>query len=155
MAQPRPLSAAAVVERSHHRLFVKRHHTSVRTPEGLAEEHAFLRHLRLRGAPVVEVLDLATRGEWTYEVHSAGVGIDLYRDALSWSPFRSPPTRGPPARHWPVSTWRRRASTHRAAKCSRWWRRSRCSRPRPPDGAGALRRGTPPTGKGAGGLPLA
>ncbi len=128
---PRPLSAAAVVERSHHRLFVKRHHTSVRTPEGLAEEHAFLRHLRLRGAPVVEVLDLATRGEWTYEVHSAGSGIDLYRDALSWSPFRSPPTRGPPARHWPASTWRRRASTHRAAKCSRWWRRSRCSRPRP------------------------
>ncbi|MGR3868195.1 phosphotransferase enzyme family protein [Streptomyces graminifolii] len=87
---PRPLSAAAVVERSDRRLFVKRHHTSVRTPAGLAEEHAFLRHLRLRGAPVVEVLDLATRDEWTYEVHAAGVGIDLYRDALSWSPFRSP-----------------------------------------------------------------
>lgn len=87
---PRPLSAAAVVERSNRRLFVKRHHTSVRTTEGLAEEHAFLRHLRLRGAPVVEVLDAATRGEWTYEVHSAGTGTDLYRDALSWSPFRSP-----------------------------------------------------------------
>ena len=87
---PRPLSAAAVVERSNRRLFVKRHHVSVRTAEGLAEEHAFLRHLRLHGAPVVEVLDAATRGEWTYEVHSAGVGTDLYRDALSWSPFRSP-----------------------------------------------------------------
>lgn len=87
---PRPLSAAAVVERDGRRLFVKRHHVRVRTPEGLDEEHAFLRHLRLHGAPVVEVLDTAVRGEWAYEVHSAGVGRDLYRDALSWSPFRSP-----------------------------------------------------------------
>ncbi|MFF4394591.1 phosphotransferase enzyme family protein [Streptomyces sp. NPDC001480] len=86
---PRPLSAAAVVERGGRRLFVKRHHVSVRSPEGLAEEHAFLRHLRDRGAPVVEVLDTVARGEWTYEVHSAGVGTDLYREALSWSPFRS------------------------------------------------------------------
>lgn len=88
---PRPLSAAAVVERGGRRLFVKRHHLSVRTPEGLAEEHAFLRHLRERGAPVVEVLDVATRQEWVYEVHSAGLGTDLYRDDLSWSPFRSSP----------------------------------------------------------------
>ena len=86
---PRPLSAAAVVEQDGRRLFVKRHHTSVRTLEGLTEEHTFLRHLRRRGAPVVEVLDAATRGEWTYEVHSTGTGTDLYRDALSWSPFRS------------------------------------------------------------------
>ncbi|WP_089105987.1 phosphotransferase enzyme family protein [Streptomyces hyaluromycini] len=84
---PRPLSAAAVVERDGRRLFVKRHHVTVRTPRGLAEEHAFLRHLRERGAPVVEVLDLVERGGWTYEVHSAGTGTDLYRDALSWSPF--------------------------------------------------------------------
>ncbi|MDH6212730.1 phosphotransferase enzyme family protein [Streptomyces pseudovenezuelae] len=86
---PRPLSAAAVVERDGRRLFVKRHHVCVRTLDGLAEEHAFLGHLRERGVPVVEVLDTVARGEWTYEVHSAGVGIDLYRDALSWSPFRS------------------------------------------------------------------
>lgn len=86
---PRPLSAAALVEREGQRLFVKRHHRSVRTPAGLAEEHAFLRHLRGRGAPVVEVLATARRGEWVYEVHSAGVGTDLYQDALSWSPFRS------------------------------------------------------------------
>lgn len=86
---PRPLSAAAVVERDGRRLFVKRHHVSVRSLPGLAEEHAFLRHLRERGAPVVTVLDAVARGEWTYEVHSAGVGTDLYRDALSWSPFAS------------------------------------------------------------------
>ncbi|MFF4117333.1 phosphotransferase enzyme family protein [Streptomyces sp. NPDC001714] len=84
---PRPLSAAAVAERDGRRLFVKRHHATVRTARGLAEEHAFLRHLRERGAPVVEVLGLVERGEWTYEVHSAGTGTDLYRDALSWSPF--------------------------------------------------------------------
>ncbi|WP_225825685.1 phosphotransferase enzyme family protein [Streptomyces naphthomycinicus] len=87
---PRPLSAAAVAERNGRRLFVKRHHVRVRSAEGLAEEHAFLRHLRGRGAPVVEVLDAVRRGVWTYEVHSAGTGTDLYRDALSWSPFRSP-----------------------------------------------------------------
>ncbi|MFJ9241843.1 phosphotransferase enzyme family protein [Streptomyces sp. NPDC101776] len=86
---PRPLSAAAVVERDERHLFVKRHHTSVRTIEGLTEEHTFLRHLRRHGAPVVEVLDAATRGEWSYEVHSTGAGTDLYRDALSWSPFRT------------------------------------------------------------------
>jgi Ser/Thr protein kinase RdoA (MazF antagonist) len=86
---PRPLSAAALVERAGRRLFVKRHHSDVRTLEGLAEEHAFLRYLRDRGAPVVEVLGAQARGEWVYEVHTAGTGTDLYRDALSWSPFAS------------------------------------------------------------------
>ncbi|MGW3952303.1 phosphotransferase enzyme family protein [Streptomyces sp. NPDC004752] len=84
---PRPLSAAAVVEHDGQRVFLKRHHSSVRTLDGLAEEHAFLRHLRSHGAPVVEVLDSAARGEWTYEVHSLGTGSDLYQDALSWTPF--------------------------------------------------------------------
>lgn len=87
---PRPLSAAAVVERDGRHLFVKRHHVRVRPPEALAEEHAFLRHLGEHGAPVVRVLDAAARGEWTYEVHSTGTGTDLYRDALSWSPFTGP-----------------------------------------------------------------
>ncbi|MFD7133045.1 phosphotransferase enzyme family protein [Streptomyces sp. NPDC059894] len=85
---PRPLSAAALVDAGR-TLFVKRHHVSVRTPEGLAEEHAFLRHLRDNGAPVVDVLSATGRGEWVYEVHTAGTGTDLYRDALSWSPFAS------------------------------------------------------------------
>ncbi|WP_369231227.1 phosphotransferase enzyme family protein [Streptomyces sp. R21] len=86
---PRPLSAAALVERGGERLFVKRHHRDVRTLEGLAEEHAFLRHLRERGAPVVEVLGATSLGKWVYEVHTTGTGTDLYRDALSWSPFAS------------------------------------------------------------------
>ncbi|MFF3934563.1 phosphotransferase enzyme family protein [Streptomyces phaeofaciens] len=86
---PRPLSAAAVVEHDGRRVFLKRHHTSVRTLAGLEEEHAFLRHLRSRGAPVVDVLGSTARGEWTYEVHSLGIGTDLYQDALSWTPFAS------------------------------------------------------------------
>jgi len=27
-------------------------------------------------------------GEWTYEVHAVPAGIDLYEDAISWTPFR-------------------------------------------------------------------
>ena len=92
---PRPLSAAALVARERI-LFVKRHHSSVRTVAGLAEEHGFLRHLRDRGAPVVQVLtttdgaSAVALGEWVYEVHTAGTGTDLYQDALSWSAFTSP-----------------------------------------------------------------
>lgn len=87
---PRPLSAAALVEREGQGLlFVKRHHVSVRTAASLGEEHAFMSHLRGRGAPVVEVLDVVEAGEWVYEVHSVGRGTDLYQDALSWSPFTS------------------------------------------------------------------
>ncbi len=91
---PRPLSAAGLVETARGGpVFVKRHHRSVRTVAGLREEHDFLAHLRGNGAPVVRVLaDEAGRtvladGEWTYEVHSVGDGDDLYRDAISWSPF--------------------------------------------------------------------
>ena len=28
-------------------------------------------------------------GEWTYEVHATPEGIDLYEDAISWTPFRT------------------------------------------------------------------
>jgi Ser/Thr protein kinase RdoA (MazF antagonist) len=92
---PRPYSSAALVDCGGQRLFVKRHHVTVRTPEGLAEEHGFLRHLRRRGAPVVDVLTAADGrsavrlGPWVHEVHTVGRGADLYRDALSWTPFRS------------------------------------------------------------------
>ena len=108
---PRPLSAAALVQASSGaRLFVKRHNIGVRTPQSLAEEHAFLGHLGRNGAPVVRVLRTADAGadadesghgsgggtvavsddgQWTYEVHTVGEGEDVYRDAISWSPFRS------------------------------------------------------------------
>ena len=91
---PRPLSAAGLVETARGgSVFVKRQHWRVRSLDGLREEHAFLAHLRRGGAAVVEVLtDEEGRtavgdGEWTYEVHAVGDGEDLYREAISWSPF--------------------------------------------------------------------
>ncbi|MFD2329089.1 phosphotransferase enzyme family protein [Cohnella sp. GCM10020058] len=92
---PRPFSSAAIAETSGGgRLFVKRHHHSVRDVEGLNEEHRFIRHLRANGIPVSVILegrDGATAyamDEWTYEVHRLAQGTDLYRDAVSWSPFQ-------------------------------------------------------------------
>jgi Ser/Thr protein kinase RdoA (MazF antagonist) len=92
---PRPFSAASVIETSCERLFVKRHHRSVRDAEGLMEEHRFMAHLRMNGVPVPRVFGTAKgvtaveSGEWTYEIHEVPRGIDLYEDALSWTPFRS------------------------------------------------------------------
>jgi Ser/Thr protein kinase RdoA (MazF antagonist) len=90
---PRPLSAAAIVRTPGGTYFVKRHHIAVRPAASLREEHGFLVHLRAHGAPVVRVLvdvlggTAHSRGLWTYEVHTVGEGEDLYRDAISWSPF--------------------------------------------------------------------
>ena len=95
-ASPRPFSAASVVQTSSgQRVFVKRHHISVRDAQGLAEEHRFMAHLRLHGAPVPRVFETMKHatavetGECTYEVHDAPDGVDLYEDAISWTPFRS------------------------------------------------------------------
>jgi len=97
---PRPFSAAGVVgtrndHGSERRVFVKRHYCAVRDREGLLEEHRFLSHLLAHGAPVPRVLASAAgetaieTGEWTFEVHEIPPGIDLYEDAISWTPFRS------------------------------------------------------------------
>ena len=92
---PRPFSAASVVKAGSRDVFIKRHHRTVRDREGLLEEHRFLNYLHARGAPVPRVFAAASgetaieRGEWTYEVHEAPKGVDIYEDALSWTPFRS------------------------------------------------------------------
>jgi Ser/Thr protein kinase RdoA (MazF antagonist) len=92
---PRPFSAASVVATRAGRVFIKRHHRAVRDRKGLCEEHRFIDHLRARGACVPRVFADSSeetaieRGEWTYEVHEAPAGVDLYEDALSWTPFRS------------------------------------------------------------------
>ncbi len=92
---PRPMSAAALVRHGDAALFVKRHHLGVRTPGQLAAEHAFATHLRARGLPVPAVLRLAggetvlSRGEYCYEAHQVADGIDLYREAVGWSPYAS------------------------------------------------------------------
>ena len=90
---PRPMSAAAIVGGLAGKVFIKRHHHSVRTAATLAEEHRFIAHLAGAGVPVVRVLkdsDGATAIEhdgWTYELHAVDDGLDLYRDAPSWTPL--------------------------------------------------------------------
>ena len=94
---PRPFSAASVVRTGPHslsrRVFVKRHARAVRNAAGLYEEHAFMAHLRAAGASVPHVLadsngrTAIEHREWTYEVHELPAGIDLYEDAVSWTPF--------------------------------------------------------------------
>jgi len=92
---PRPFSAAGVVATSKTRVFIKRHHRSVRDREGLLEEHRFLAHLLAHGAPVPRVHADASGetaielGDSLYEVHEIPAGIDLYEDAISWTPFRT------------------------------------------------------------------
>ncbi|TAM19449.1 MAG: aminoglycoside phosphotransferase family protein [Rhodanobacter sp.] len=91
---PRPLSAAALVDTTGGRVFVKRHHHSVRTAATLGEEHAFMAHLRSRGIPVPAVLADVEGGtanvldDWTYEVHAPASGADVYRETISWTPLR-------------------------------------------------------------------
>jgi Ser/Thr protein kinase RdoA (MazF antagonist) len=92
---PRPFSAASVVATHDGPKFVKRHHRGVRDIAALLEEHRFMEHLRVNGARVPQVLQSEAGGtaiqlgEWTYEVHGIVEGIDLYEDAVSWTPFRS------------------------------------------------------------------
>ena len=90
---PRPMSAAALVGCGAGEAFVKRHHTLVRTAGQLAAEHALADRLRALGVAVPAVMRLpdggttVRSGDYVYEVHAPAGGIDLYRDALSWSQF--------------------------------------------------------------------
>lgn len=92
---PRPFSAAGLITTRDATLFVKRHHQHVRQAAWLEEEHRLIAHLHQQGAPVAAVVPnrqgatATLRGEWTYEVHHLAEGLDLYRDALSWSPFQN------------------------------------------------------------------
>jgi Ser/Thr protein kinase RdoA (MazF antagonist) len=92
---PRPFSAATLIETGDGGLFLKRHHRRVRTVAGLMEEHRFIAHLSAAGAPVPELLHTAegesavASGHWTYELQRQAAGEDVYRDRLSWTPFRS------------------------------------------------------------------
>jgi Ser/Thr protein kinase RdoA (MazF antagonist) len=93
---PRPFSAAALLQTTRGAFLLKRHHRLLRSPESLAQEHAFIAHLRAGGLSVPEIIAAADRtgttaqGDWTYELHRQAPGIDLYRDRLSWTPFLSP-----------------------------------------------------------------
>ncbi len=94
---PRPFSAATLVQTSRGKFFLKRHHRLLRSCRSLAQEHAFITHLRATGLPVPEIMVSADRagaiahGDWTYELHRKAPGIDLYRDRPSWTPFLAHP----------------------------------------------------------------
>ena len=95
-SSPRPMSAAGLVRHGTGTVFVKRHHVRVRSGAQLAAEHAFAAHLRANGLPVPAVWrttagqTTVASGDFVYEVHDVAPGIDLYRDAMSWTPFASP-----------------------------------------------------------------
>jgi Ser/Thr protein kinase RdoA (MazF antagonist) len=107
---PRPFSAASVVATPMGKVFVKRHHRSIRDRDGLLEEHRLIDHLatamedeafrmtdRPSFSPELVQAVLADRdgetalstGEWTYEVHPLARGVDVYEQAPSWTPFLS------------------------------------------------------------------
>lgn len=94
---PRPFSSACVVETGSGMLFVKRLLKAIRGVDDLLEEHRFIAHLALHlptAGPAVSAL-LADRGgataiadgDWTYEVQRLAQGVDIYRNAFSWTPF--------------------------------------------------------------------
>lgn len=92
------------------KVFVKRHHRSVRDRQGLLEEHRLIAHL---SAAMEDDVSGAISGpgfspnllqavladwdgetavmsdEWTYEVHPLARGVDVYEQAPSWTPFLS------------------------------------------------------------------
>ncbi len=90
---PRPFSAASVVETLYGRVFVKRHAAVVRDCDGLMEEHRLLEYLADRTPLVKAALkdgegeSAICHGDWTYEVHPVAKGLDVYEEALSWTPF--------------------------------------------------------------------
>jgi Ser/Thr protein kinase RdoA (MazF antagonist) len=92
---PRPFSAASIVETPNGRVFVKRHHLLVRDGDSLHEEHRWLAYLNRYTPLVKRPLEnqsgetVVTIGEWTYEVHAHGDGVDVYEQAQSWTPFLS------------------------------------------------------------------
>jgi Ser/Thr protein kinase RdoA (MazF antagonist) len=92
---PRPFSAASVVASKSGQVFIKRHSLKVRDREGLLEEHRFMNYLREHGAQVPRIFAASSGetaiegGAWTFEVHEVPAGVDLYEDAISWTPFRS------------------------------------------------------------------
>jgi Ser/Thr protein kinase RdoA (MazF antagonist) len=93
---PRPFAASALVRWGHATVFVKRHHSAVRTAAQLAAEHKFAAHLRARGVATPAICrtqdgaSAVTSNCYVYEVHEGAAGADLYRDAMSWTPFTSP-----------------------------------------------------------------
>ncbi|MBF6330784.1 phosphotransferase enzyme family protein [Nocardia transvalensis] len=86
---PRPLSSTARVRMADgERVVVKRMPVALRDAGALAEEHAYMAHLRARGIPI-PLVRTVVRGGFSYEIHGLGDGEDLYRGVFSWTPHLS------------------------------------------------------------------
>ena len=96
---PRPFSSASLVLTASGPVFLKRYSTLVRTPQDLEEEHRFIDHLAAAQFPVPHILrDRNNRTaielpdaniNWCCELQSVPTGVDLYCDAISWTPLIS------------------------------------------------------------------
>jgi Ser/Thr protein kinase RdoA (MazF antagonist) len=87
---PRPFSAAALVRAGDRSMVIKRHDLRVRDARKLKAEHDFASFLAGRGIPVPPPLAPALeRGDCAYELFGLLPGCDSYRDAWSWTPYRS------------------------------------------------------------------
>jgi Ser/Thr protein kinase RdoA (MazF antagonist) len=92
---PRPMSAVAIVRCGDGEVVLKRHDPRVRTASALTVEHRLADELRRGGVPFPEVLSTPdaitalTVAGGVYELHELAAGIDLYRDAPSWTGYRS------------------------------------------------------------------
>jgi hypothetical protein len=124
---PRPFSAASVVATANGRVFIKRHHRSVRDREGLLEEHRFLKHLHAHGAHVPRVFvandsgeTAIESGEWTYEVHEAPLRAWIFMGMrFRGRRFKLLLMRAPRDRRWRNCIAQRRDLTRRAASLGR------------------------------------
>lgn len=92
----RPFSAVARLDgRDGVVRFLKRHHKALRSRHVLDSEHGFMAHLACNGLPVALPLPMRNGGtvlvqdEWCYELFDGLEGEDLYRETMSWEPYRS------------------------------------------------------------------
>jgi Ser/Thr protein kinase RdoA (MazF antagonist) len=96
---PRPFSSASVIRTEQGEVFLKRHSALVRGVEEIEEEHRFMGHLLGKGVSVPRVLRAVSgatavliedaEGVWCAEVQTVPESVDLYREAISWTPFKS------------------------------------------------------------------
>lgn len=90
---PRPFSSACLVQTTAGTYLIKRYSVLFRNTEDIAAEHAFIQHLAKYAIPVVcpvvssSATTVVQSDLWLYEVFPQAPGQDLYRDAMSWTPF--------------------------------------------------------------------
>ncbi|WP_170211050.1 phosphotransferase enzyme family protein [Neokomagataea tanensis] len=92
---PRPFSSAARISTAQGGFFIKRHGRALRSVADLQAEHHFMSYLAKSGMNVAQVVPTKSGATafandgWTYELHCAAPGEDLYQDRTSWTPFLS------------------------------------------------------------------